>query len=195
VDDLIFSSNSNNMFEEFKHSMKRKFKMTDLGSMCYFLVVEVTQTPSGIFICQKKYVNEVLERFGLQNCSTMKNLIVPGCKVTKDIGGLKVDATAYKHMVSSLMYLTATRPDSMYVVSLLARFMDAPTTLHNQATKGVLRCLRGTIDLGLFYKREGGENLIAYCDSNYVGDLDDRKHTSRYVFKMSNRIFAWSSKK
>jgi len=136
VDDLIFTGSSEKMFEEFKRSMKREFEMTDLGYMRYFLGVEVTQTSSGIFICQKKYANEVLERFGLQNCSPVKNPIVPGCKLTKDVGGLKVDATIYKQMVGSLMYLTATRPDLMYVVSLVARFVEAPTIMHQQAVKG-----------------------------------------------------------
>ncbi|XP_015579967.1 uncharacterized mitochondrial protein AtMg00810-like [Ricinus communis] len=127
--------------------MKKEFEMTDMGSMRYFLGVEVIQTSNGIFICQRKYANEVLERFDLQNCSSV-------CKLTKDARGLKVDATAYKQIVESLMYLTATRPDLMYVVSLVARFVEAPTTMHQQAVKRVLRYLRGTTELGLFYKRE-----------------------------------------
>ncbi|XP_050908121.1 uncharacterized mitochondrial protein AtMg00810 [Lathyrus oleraceus] len=195
VDGLIFRGSSEKMFQEFKSSMKREFEMTDLGCMRYFLGVEVTQNSNGIFICQRKYVNEVLEMFGLQNCSSVTNPIVPGCKLTKDAGGLKVDATTYKQMVGSLMYLTATRPDLVYVVSLVARFLEAPTTMHQQTMKRVLRYLRGTTELGLCYKREGEENLVAFCDSDYAGDLEDRKSTSGYVFKMSNGLVAWSSKK
>ncbi|KAI5435836.1 hypothetical protein KIW84_022315 [Lathyrus oleraceus] len=107
----------------------------------------------------------------------------------------QVDATTYKQMVGSLMYLTATRPDLMYVVSLVARFMEAPTTMHQQDVKRVLRYIRGTTELGLFYKRESEENLVAFCDSDYPGDLEDRKSTSGYVFKMSNGLVAGSSKK
>ncbi|XP_058788342.1 uncharacterized mitochondrial protein AtMg00810-like [Vicia villosa] len=186
VDDLIFTGSSEKIFKEFKSSMKKEFEMIDMGCMRYFLGVEVTQTSNGIFICQRKYANEVLERFGLQNCSSVSNPIVPGCKLTKDVRGLKVDATTYKQMVGSLICLTATRPDLTYVVSLVARFMEAPMTMHQQAVKRVLRYLRGTTELGLFYKREGEENLVAFCDSDYVGDLEDRKSTSGYVFKMSN---------
>lgn len=90
------------MFKEFKSSMKKEFEMTDMGCMRYFLGVEVTQTSHGIFICQKKYANEVLEMFGLQNCPSVNNSIVPGCKLKKDVGGLKVDATTYKQIVESL---------------------------------------------------------------------------------------------
>jgi len=77
VDDLIYTGNSKQMLEEFKNSMKMEFEMTDLGCMRYFLGVEVTQTPNGIFICQKKYANEILEKFSLANCSSVKNPIVP----------------------------------------------------------------------------------------------------------------------
>lgn len=93
------------------------------------------------------------------------------------------------------MYLTATRSDLIYVVSLVTRFMEAPTTMHQQAVKRILRYLRGTTELGLFYKREEEENLVASCDSYYAGDLEDRKSTSGYVFKMSNGLVVWSSKK
>jgi len=81
----------------------------------------------------------------------------------------------------------------MYVVSLVARFTKAPTIMHQQAVKRVLRYLKGTTALGLFYKRGG--NLVAFCDSDYAGDLEDRKSTSGYVFMMSNGLVAWSSKK
>ena len=70
---------------------------------------------------------------------------------------MRIDNTFYKKIVGSLMYLTATRPDVMFVVSLINRFMDCPTELHLQLAKRILRYLKGTIDLGVFYKKEGNE--------------------------------------
>lgn len=137
VDDLIFTGNNEQMFVKFKSSMKKEFDMSDLGCMKYFLGVEVVQSSAGIFIGQKKYTNEVLERFGMEHCNPVKNPIVPGSKLAKDEGGTKIDSTVYKQMVGSLMYLTATRPDLMYVVSLIARYMEAPIVLHQQAVKRV----------------------------------------------------------
>lgn len=93
------------------------------------------------------------------------------------------------------MYLTATRPDMMFVVNLLSRYMERPTELHLQAAKRALRYLKGTLDFGLFYKKEGNEKLIGYTDSDYAGDQDDRKSTSGYVFMMSSGAVSWSSKK
>ena len=80
------------------------------------------------------------------------------------------------------MYLTATRLDLMYVVCLLSRFMANPTKLHWQAAKRVLRYLIGTVDLGIFYQKEGNKELMAYTESDYAGDMDDRKSTSGMCF-------------
>ena len=127
--------------------------MSDLRQMKYFLSVEVVQRSEGIFINQKKYANEVLERFGMEHCNSVKNPIVLGLKLGKDEGGAGVDATAYKQMVGRLMYMTATRPDLAYVVSLISRFMERPTELHQAAMKRVLRYLKGTTEFGIFYKK------------------------------------------
>ena len=93
------------------------------------------------------------------------------------------------------MYLTTTRPDLMYNVCLISRYMANPTEEHLLAAKRVLRYLKGTMELGLFYAREGALELLAYTDSDYAGDFDDRKSTSGYVFTLSGGVAAWASKK
>ncbi|RHN78204.1 putative RNA-directed DNA polymerase [Medicago truncatula] len=195
VDDLIFTGNDENMFKEFKKSMEKEFNMSDLGKMHYFLGVEVIQNEEGIYICQRKYVTDLLERFGMEKSNLSRNPIAPGCKLIKDENGVKVDATKYKQIVGCLMYLAATRPDLMYVLSLISRFMNCPTELHMHAVKRVLRYLNGTINLGIMYKRNGSDKLEAYTDSDYAGDLDDRKSTFGYVFLLSSGAVSWSSKK
>ena len=83
----------------------------------------------------------------------------------------------------------------MYMVSLINRFMASPTELHLQAAKRVLRYLKGIVDLGVFYRNEGNGELMAYTDSDYAGDVDDRKSTSGYVFLLNEGAVSWSSKK
>ncbi|BBN68061.1 transposable element gene, partial [Prunus dulcis] len=194
-DDLLFTGNDEAMFVEFKSSMMSEFDMTDLGKMRYFLGIEVVQSSCGIFISQRKYAQEVLERFQMSNCNPVQNPIVPGFKITRDAEGESFDSTYYKQIIGSLMYLSATRPDMMYVVSLLSRFMEKPTELHYQAAKRVLRYLKGTVDYGLFYKKGKSNELVGFSDSDYAGDLEDRKSTSGHVFMLSSGAVSWSSKK
>ncbi|KAL0298728.1 UNVERIFIED_CONTAM: Retrovirus-related Pol polyprotein from transposon RE1 [Sesamum radiatum] len=121
--------------------------------------------------------------------------IVPGFKLCRDEGGTKVDKTNFMQIVGCLMYLTATRPDMMFAVSLLSRFLENPTQLHFQLAKRVLRYLQGTTDYGIFHKKGGSDKIPAYIDSDYAGDLDDRKSTSGNVFLFSSGVVSWSSKK
>jgi hypothetical protein len=183
------------MCEEFKNSMMLEFDMSDLGKMRYFLGIEVLQSSRGNFICQRKYAREILSRFGMEESNPVKNPIVPGTKLSKDEAKTKFDETLFKQVVGSLMYLTATRPDLMYGVSLISRFMSCPTESHWLAAKRILRYLKGTIELGILYKKEGCANLVTYADSDFAGDLDDRRSTSGFVFLLGSGAVSWSSKK
>jgi hypothetical protein len=197
VDDLICTGNDLTMVHDFKESMMKHFAMTDLGKMRYFLGVEVTQNEQGIFIQQHKYAEEILKRFGMENCNTVKSPIVIGCKLVKDEDGKPVDAREYKQIVGCLMYLLATRPDLTYSVCLVARFMDRPTEMHMMAIKRILRYLKGTLTHGVLYKHtiDRRLELVGFSDSDYAGDLNDRKSTSGYVFMLGTGVVSWSSKK
>lgn len=139
VDDLLFTGNDESMMSDFKRSMKEEFDMTDLGEMRFFLGIEVVQKADGIFICQRKYATEVLMRFGMKKSNSVANPMISGQKLHKDEMGNKVNETYFKQIIDSLMYLTATRPDLVFVVSLISRFMSCPTEMHLQAAKRVLR--------------------------------------------------------
>lgn len=194
VDDLIYTGNDENMCNEFKLSMQKEFEMTDLGKLKFFLGVEVHQSKNGIHLCQKKYAKEVLERFDMWNCNAVKNPIVPGTVLSK-VGSRDVDATLYKQLVGCLMYLNVTRPDLMFVVCLISRYMAEPKEEHMMIAKRVLRYLKGTLDYRVFYKRSIGSNFQGYTDSDYARDVDDRKSTSVYVFLLSGAAICWSLRK
>ncbi|XP_050889290.1 secreted RxLR effector protein 161-like [Lathyrus oleraceus] len=126
--------------------------------------------------------------------NSVSNPIVPGVKISSDADGVLGDETYYKQIVGSLMYLTSTRPDLMFATSLISRYMSKPTKLHLQIAKRILRYLKGTMGFGIFYKKDG-QNLEAYTDSDYAGDIEDRKSTSGYTFLLSSGAVAWSSRK
>jgi len=154
VDDIIFTRNIRQMCEDFKRSMQLEFNMTDLGRMSYFLGIEVIQSDVGIFICQRRYAREMLARFNMTECNPIRNPIVPGTALSKDDEETSVDATKFKQVVGSLMYLTVTRPDLMFGVSLISRYMATPKASHWVAAKRILRYVKGTIEHGILYQRE-----------------------------------------
>ncbi|XP_060174266.1 secreted RxLR effector protein 161-like [Lycium barbarum] len=169
--------------------------MSDLGKMHYFLGLEVTQSAVGIFICQKKYVGENLERFQMENCNFVSTPVEYGLKLTNDPQGRRVDSRYIKQIVGSLMYLSATRPDIMYAVNLISRYMEDPKEIHLLVAKRILRYLKGTMEFGLFYKMGDKSSLIGFTDSDFAGDPDDRKSTSGFVFMVGSAAILWSSKK
>ncbi|KAF2310020.1 hypothetical protein GH714_006271 [Hevea brasiliensis] len=126
------------MFEKFKESMMVEFDMSDLGLMHYFLSIEVKQSTTGIFISQKKYAQEILERFQMKNCNFVSTPMEMGLKLVKEPDGRKVDSTLDKQIVGSLMYLTTTRPAILHAVSLINRYMEHPKEIHLLAAKRIL---------------------------------------------------------
>ena len=195
VDDLIYTGDDDIMLGEFKESMMKEFDMSDLGKMRFFQGIEVMQLDGGIFISHKNYASELLKKFGMKDCNPVHNPVVTGFKISKDINGTEVDGSVYKQLVGSLMYLTTTRPDIMYAVSIISRYMSKPTEMHFSAAKRVLRYLQGTTGFGIFYQRKGKEELVGFTDSDYAGCVDDRKSTSGYVFILSGAAVAWCSRK
>lgn len=93
------------------------------------------------------------------------------------------------------MYLTTTRPDIMLSVSLISRFMEHPTEQHLSAVKRILRYIKGTFDFGVLYKRGEKSELVGFTDSDYAGDVNDRRSTYAYVFMMGSGSISWASKK
>lgn len=123
------------------------FDMTDLGLMSYFLGVEVVQDDDGISLFQAKFASEILDRFGMSESKSVQNPMVHGTKLTMEGSTEKVEATNFKQLVGSPMYLTATGLDITFVVSLISKYMDSATDPHLQAGKRIFRpCdLRNTI--------------------------------------------------
>ena len=98
-------------------------------------------------------------------------------------------------MVGILMYLTATRPDLMYVVSLISRFMESPKDSHWNVGKRILRYVAGTLGYGLWYTHTPDNTRTGYIDSDFAGSLDDRKSTSSYSFHLGTNMISWASQK
>ena len=195
VDDLIFTGSNPSLFEEFKRVMIKEFEMTDIGLMAYYLGIEVKQKEEGIFISQESYAKEILKRFKMNDCKPISTPVECGVKLSKYDEGEDIDPTFFKSLVGSLRYLTCTRPDILYAVGLVSRYMENPKTTHFKAAKRILRYIKGTINFGLLYSFSNDYKLVGYSDSDWGGDVDDRKSTTGFVFFMGDTAFTWMSKK
>ncbi|KAA3469003.1 Retrovirus-related Pol polyprotein from transposon TNT 1-94 [Gossypium australe] len=142
-----------------------------------------------------KYALEVLKKFKMENCKPIATPLVLNEKLSKSNNSEKADAFDYKSLIGNLLYFSATRLDIMYDASLLSRFMQAPSRTHYGATKKVMRYVKGTFNYGIWYLKNDSCKLEGYTDNDWVGNVDDCKSASGYVFSFGSGTFAWNSKK
>eukprot|EP00253_Pinus_taeda_P030504 PITA_30504 len=145
VDDLILTGNDPNLINHVKSSLKKKFEMTDLGHLHYFLGLQVLQSKEGISFSQSKYACDLLHHFHMEDCKPTPSPFQSGAKISVTCTSPEVDATLYRQLVGKLLYLTHTRPYLSFVVGLVARFMKNPCASHWKAAKRILRYVRGYV--------------------------------------------------
>ncbi|GJT80346.1 retrovirus-related pol polyprotein from transposon TNT 1-94 [Tanacetum coccineum] len=195
VDDIIFASTNPKSCETFAKEMSSTFKMSMMGQMSFFLGLQVSQNPRGIFINQSKYALEILKKYGLDSSTSVDTPMVEKMKLDEDRQGKLVDPTCFRGMVGSLMYLSASRPDIVFVVCMCARYQAKPTEKHLHAIKRIFRYLKGTIHMGLWYPKDSGFALRAFADADYAGCQDTRRSTSGSAQFLRDKLVSWSSKK
>ena len=117
--------------------------MSLLGEMKFFLGLQISQLNNEIFISQSKYIKEMLKKFGMEDCKPISTPMTIRCKLSKDHESKYVDQKLYKSMIGSLLYVTASRPDVMHAVGLVARFQANPKETHVLEIKGIFRYLKG----------------------------------------------------
>ncbi|GJS55496.1 retrovirus-related pol polyprotein from transposon TNT 1-94 [Tanacetum coccineum] len=195
VDDIIFASTNTALCNEFANQMTTKFKMSMMRQMSFFLGLQISQSPIGIFLNQSKYASKILKKYGLLSSNSVDTPTVEKNKLEEDLQGTPVDATLYRGMIGSLMYLTSSRPDLIYVVCLCARYQAKPTEKHLNAVKRIFRYLKGTINMGLWYSKDTDMSLTAYSDADHAGCQDTRRSTSGSAQFLGDKLVSWSSKK
>ncbi|CAJ2667746.1 unnamed protein product [Trifolium pratense] len=195
VDDLLVTGDDTRLVEEFKQEMMQAFEMTDLGLMTFFLGIEIKQNENDVFIYQKKYAKEILKKFQMEECKTVSTPMNQKEKLSKEDGFDKVDEGYYRSLIGCLMYLTATRPDILFAVSILSRFMHCASEMHLKAAKRILRYIKGTVDYGVKFESCPTFKLCGFSDSDWAGSIDDMKSTSGYCFSLGSGVFSWCTKK
>nr|GEX32320.1 putative ribonuclease H-like domain-containing protein [Tanacetum cinerariifolium] len=166
-----------------------------MGKLNFFLGLQVLQKEDVIFLSQDKYVGDILKKFGYSDVRSLNTPMDKENPWGKDGIGKYVDLHLYRSMIESLMYLTASRPDIMFVVCACARHQVTPKECHLQAVKRIFRYLKGHHKLGLWYPKESPFNLVSYSDSDYGGATQDRKSTTGGCQFLGRRLILWQCKK
>ncbi|GJR24627.1 putative ribonuclease H-like domain-containing protein [Tanacetum coccineum] len=164
VDDIIFGSTKKSLCVEFKQMMHKRFQTSSMGKLTFFLGLQVKQKDDGIFISQDKYVADILKKFDFVTVKTTSTPIETNNALLKDEEAEDVDVHLYRSMIRSLMYLIASRPDTMFVVCACARFQ---------------------------YPKDSPFDLEALSDSDYAGASLDRKSTTGGCQFLGKRLISW----
>ena len=199
VDDVIPVSNDPSFLAAEKAALCQRFEMVDNGPVEYFLGMLIRRDRENrvLSISQPNYIHDVLVRFGMADCNPVTTPIEPGVKY--DMLGEEdepFDTRTYQQAIGCLTYLsTSTRPDIAAAVGMLSKFNARPSAAHWVAVKRILRYLRGTYDYGLVFVGGKNDNLSAFSDADWAGDVVTRRSTSGYVMKFGNSTVSWCSRR
>eukprot|EP00249_Psilotum_nudum_P036016 c6174_g1_i1 orf=1483-3276(+) len=205
VDDILLLSNSQTALATAKDELHSSFSMADMGPLHYCLGIQVLQEPSKGFIriSQESYIQSLLQRFNLSLCKGVETPLPTSLKLNQSdqSSALPTDMGSfpYSNILGSIRYLvTCTRPDICFATNLLSHFMKAPTRIHIQYLKQLLRYLQHTKDYGIYYYTSlpmPTPSLVGYSDADWGGDQATLQSTSGYVFLLVGGAMSWQSKK
>ena len=195
VDDIVITGNDQDGITDLKQHLFKHFQTKDLGRLKYFLGIEVAQSRSGIVISQRKYALDILEETGMMGCRPIDTPMDPNVKLLPGQGEPLSNPERYRRLVGKLNYLTVTRPDISFPVSVVSQFMTSPCDSHWEAVVRILRYIKSAPGKGLLFEDQGHEHIIGYTDADWAGSPSDRRSTSGYCVLVGGNLVSWKSKK
>ncbi|XP_050890782.1 uncharacterized mitochondrial protein AtMg00810-like [Lathyrus oleraceus] len=154
------------MVQHFVSQMQSEFEMSLVGELNYFLGLQIKEMDDTIFISQSKYDKIIVKKFGMEKASYKKTHAPTHLKLNKDEKGVNTDQSLYRSMIGSLLYLTASRPDSTFVIGVYATYQYEHKMSHITQVKRMLKYINGTSDYGMLYSHNAKSLLIEYYDAD-----------------------------
>jgi hypothetical protein len=176
-----------------------EFAGRDQGEPSAFLGMKIERARAQrlIMLSQERHLQELLARFHMEGCRPKATPLPAGRVLTAAGEALDPSAYPYTSLLGGLLYLaTHTRPDLAHATGVLARYSQRPTQDHWRALLDVLRYAAGTAGLRLHLGGGGGGGeLVGWCDADWAGDLDTRRSTTGFIFKLGDGAISWGSKR
>ncbi|CAH9138265.1 unnamed protein product [Cuscuta epithymum] len=196
VDDVILAGNDASHITRIKGYLNDQFSIKDLGTLKYFLGIEVARSPEGFVLSQRKYTLDILKESGLLAGRPSQFPMEQNLKLRPDDDSPLVDASSYRRLIGRLLYLTVTRPDIVFSVSQLSQFLSQPRQSHFDAAIRVLRYLKQTPGQGIFLSADNDFSLKGYCDADWAGcSYTRRSSTGGRRNSLGNSPVSWRTKK
>ncbi|RVX20036.1 Retrovirus-related Pol polyprotein from transposon RE2 [Vitis vinifera] len=195
VDDIILTGDHEEKIDLLKKLLTKEFEIKDLGNLKYFLGMEIARSKKGIAVSQRKYVLDLLNETGMLGCKPAETPMDTTVKLEESDGSAPVDKGRYQRLVGKLIYLSHTRPDIGFSVSVVSQFMNNPTEKHMTAVIRILRYLKMTPGKGLFFQRTTKKEIEIFSDADWAGSVTDRRSTSGYCSFVWGNLVTWRSKK
>ncbi|GMI67117.1 hypothetical protein HRI_000381000 [Hibiscus trionum] len=196
VDDILITGASDEYIQHVIHELDVKFSLKDLGCVQYFLGIEAVHCSGGLFLSQKKFVEELLAKTNMHTSTSVDTPMVSFPKLSKADGSPFSDPKLYRSTVGALLYVCHTRPDLSFAVNKVSQFMQNPTDIHWSAVKRILRYLKGTVEFGLWFSDQSLPlQLQVFSDADWGSDIDDRRSISGHCVCFGLHLLCWSSRK
>ena len=195
VDDIILTGDDAREIETLKGRLATEFEIKNLGAVKYFLGIEFARSKEGIFINQQKYVLDLLSETGMLGCKAAETPVEPNKRLHQTNEADSVNKEQYQRLVGRLIYLSHTRPNIAFAVSVVSQFMHSPNAYHLEAVYRILRYLKGTPGRGLLFKKNEHLQIEAFTDADWAGSVTDRRSTFGYCTFLGGNLVTWRSKK
>ncbi|XP_068317167.1 uncharacterized protein [Pyrus communis] len=177
-----------------KQYLNNKFAIKDLGTLKYFLGIKMAHSHKGFFLNQRKYVMDLLHEAKMTDCKPARTPLDSNLKL-KTHGDPVPNLSYYQRMVGKLIYLTITRPDISYAVSIVSQFMHSPSMDHLKIVHRVLRYLKGSIGRGILMRNNSHTQISGYTDADWADNFLDRKSTTGFCTFVGGNLVTWKRKK
>ncbi|RVW83831.1 Retrovirus-related Pol polyprotein from transposon RE1 [Vitis vinifera] len=191
----MLRSSDQDGIQKLKQHLFTHFQTKDLGKLKYFLGIEIAQSSSGVVLSQRKYALDILEETGMLDCKPVDTPMDPNVKLAPGQGEPLGDPGRYRRLVGKLNYLTITRPDISFPVSVVSQFLQSPCDSHWDAVIRILRYIKSTPGQGVLYENRGHTQVVGYTDADWAGSPTDRRSTSGYCVFIGGNLISWKSKK